>query len=709
MTRRVDLLEELRPGFAHGFATTYSFGVEFFEQYVLDRVDAFSNCGNLNILIDGKRYDELLNGSERSLPKKANTRYLLHPVRVPGAFHPKLMFFANATRGLLIVGSANLTRQGLTSNAELAFVHRYETGKNEKHRGLFLQAAAFLESLIRRWPGNDLGSNWDDMKTEATWLRRKLEEDPGLIRLLHNLDVPLWDQLTTDIDAAVEDFVAVSPFFDETPMLLDQVDASLAPASIEILTENDLTTMTPAWPGHALVTEGRARLSFATWFDEGHRQRLHAKAVALKCNGSWRFAAGSANFTRNGWLSTASNGNVELILCLDIQQRSFNPRKYLDPDGTARQEGLRPGQRESSVQQLRPDVVLDDAVLFEKHVRGRCHHTRDELDRRWILALLFADGATARVPASVGSDSFSAAIADTITQRCTEATIVWLEGARADKPSVVSNRTLLLNLQDFDTGQNRSRARRVRDAERSAAGFAAALEDMRSAGDKEAMLDFLSFCNIRMAHGPRIAATLTPRVPGPRTGELGEPRARLRRFTALHEAAMAFCDRHLARLSRHLKRPSLDALANFIHIASAIGEVLAAQTDELSGALEQLAEPLDPDEWSSIREHTTRYLRAFGDMAALLGAYVAELHGLYEREQVDLGLAPDQDALRAIFQRIRLVRDRIEKCRGATFRVRTTYGTLVVPPILPSDTLSASQWTRWSQKVETAVATVLPP
>ena len=47
-------------------------------------------------------------------------------------------------KGLLIVGSANFTKAGLTSNAELIGLYRYERGQCGQHLSLFRQAMEFL-------------------------------------------------------------------------------------------------------------------------------------------------------------------------------------------------------------------------------------------------------------------------------------------------------------------------------------------------------------------------------------------------------------------------------------------------------------------------------------------------------------------------------------------------------------------------------------
>ena len=134
--RKVNLHDLLREkSYDHAFLLTYAFSPGFFENYCLERLNSLKENGNVSVLLDGAIYDSLLTpGADTSygdFPAKANIRYLLHPIRLPGCFHPKVFLFANEKRGLLIVGSANLTRDGIASNAEMAGCYEFVAGEKE--------------------------------------------------------------------------------------------------------------------------------------------------------------------------------------------------------------------------------------------------------------------------------------------------------------------------------------------------------------------------------------------------------------------------------------------------------------------------------------------------------------------------------------------------------------------------------------------------
>src|SRR5439155_5653268 len=110
-------------------------------------------------------------------------------VRPKGSFHPKLFFLASKTRGLLVIGSPNLTRPGLTRNAELVRCFSFEVGKREQALPLFQSALAFVRGVASRWPSSELSNRLADLDVGIPWLHAPTKPLP--IKLLHNLNTPL--------------------------------------------------------------------------------------------------------------------------------------------------------------------------------------------------------------------------------------------------------------------------------------------------------------------------------------------------------------------------------------------------------------------------------------------------------------------------------------------------------------------------------------
>src|SRR4051794_19038971 len=99
---KLDLHARLKKhAFDHALIATYTFGTRFFEDYALENFKSLQQNGNISILLDHSEYHDILGAAtqdDESFPKQANLRYLLHPIRVPGCFHPKIFFFAGKQR-----------------------------------------------------------------------------------------------------------------------------------------------------------------------------------------------------------------------------------------------------------------------------------------------------------------------------------------------------------------------------------------------------------------------------------------------------------------------------------------------------------------------------------------------------------------------------------------------------------------------------------
>ncbi len=172
MSAQLDLHATLRKySYDHAFLCTFNFQPEFFENYCLEQFESLETNNGISVIMDGLELDRLLAGDASDWPLKANIRYFLHGVRPRGRFHPKLFLLASKTRGLLVVGSANLTRSGLTRNAELVQSFSFESEKMEAALSLFQAARSFLGEVAKLWPSTELSQRLPNIAQEASRLR----------------------------------------------------------------------------------------------------------------------------------------------------------------------------------------------------------------------------------------------------------------------------------------------------------------------------------------------------------------------------------------------------------------------------------------------------------------------------------------------------------------------------------------------------------
>jgi PLD-like domain len=242
-----------RHAFDHSVICTFTFEPQFFEGYCLERFRSLAENKNITIILDRWTYEKIIHAPASEWPRLANLRYLLHPIAVPGTFHPKLFLFANRDKGLLVIGSANFTKPGLTSNAELVGVYRYERGKHERYLVLFRQAMQFLLDVAKRWASSDLESNLRDVLHDAEWLAPVSGETSSPLRLIHNLDRPLWEQICEGLRTPVDEVHVLSRYFDAERSILTLIIEGVKTKRVVLWTENGITTMTAAWFDHPAV------------------------------------------------------------------------------------------------------------------------------------------------------------------------------------------------------------------------------------------------------------------------------------------------------------------------------------------------------------------------------------------------------------------------------------------------------------------------
>lgn len=189
----------------HAVICSFTFDTSFFEEYCLEKLSTLSNNKNITVFIDQNHYQEILDGGVSQRPNKANLHYLLYPISVTGVFHPKILLLASKNKGKLIIGSANLTRSGMTSNAELVGVYEYETEKNEQYKSLFQEAFNYILQLSRIYESKNVSSNINEIVRDVEWLtfQEEFENDHSNL-LIHNLEEPLWNQLIRGINTPVD-------------------------------------------------------------------------------------------------------------------------------------------------------------------------------------------------------------------------------------------------------------------------------------------------------------------------------------------------------------------------------------------------------------------------------------------------------------------------------------------------------------------------
>lgn len=133
----VSLFSELNSGgYDSCIMTTYNAYFPFYEEVLLRRLRNKGVSRNI-VLIDSKQCKAAM---QESFPLLAGRQYTLAPMSCDAAFHPKIILLLGKKKGLLAVGSHNLTFAGLGTNAEITNIIKFTLGKDESRLGVFWQA-----------------------------------------------------------------------------------------------------------------------------------------------------------------------------------------------------------------------------------------------------------------------------------------------------------------------------------------------------------------------------------------------------------------------------------------------------------------------------------------------------------------------------------------------------------------------------------------
>lgn len=707
---RLDLHTALqRQSFNHGVICTYSFNPSFFENYCLEKLDSLNNNGNISVIVDHETYEKAILAPESHRPKLANLRYLLFPISVAGVFHPKLFLFASKNRGRLFIGSANFTRPGITSNAETVGCYDFELGKNETLKGLFQEAFAFLLYLCKKWPNETLSSNLQEMLREAQWLNPE-ESSPLLsnVKFMHNLETPLWEQISSGLEAPVDTIYILSRYFDASPSILDKLYEELHPKKVKLYTQNGITTMTEDWLDHPLVKGNNVEIYLCEYEDEGYSQPLHAKLIAIEKSGKCYLAFGSSNFTSSGLLKTADMGNVEVMLFLgELNPQIVNIERLLDPANCAARLQDKEVLKSSPGEDLRSpdpkhDITVLEAILDDDRIRVTANIPDNYLGLELLANLTFQDEA--RKPLQLihsQGEKYSANVSEDITRRLgTSSSILQILAKKGSEIIASSNFILITNLLDIQSGQSVRRERYVKEARQSAVHFFQVLKGLIEGDDTEALRVFLNFCEIPVTDAPRpvFVRRARPTLDSQGMRTFGE--RNLVMFTDLHDLVLHFYGRHYKKLQHHIDYGNLNGIANFLHIFLAMGGVLCTQTDRLVQGLQSKTGPLSPNEWYTYRKNLDVYFGRFRKlMGCLTKDYLPKMTKDYDLDKIRERFVPDFPTLRDLFSSIVSVREIIEPLRSSKLKVMTTQGQSIIPQYFRNNIFSEKQWPTYEKEL----------
>lgn len=316
----IPILDEVRRGgYEFSFIATYNAYLPFYEDVVLRRLVNAGCRGNV-LMMDAAQCANAL-AAESTRPRYAGRTYTLVPVKAGGAFHPKIIFMIGRDRGVLFVGSHNLTLSGLSHNRELTSRFEFMSDADEEDAAEMRVAWNFLRAWARTQP-RELQATFGDAERFAKWLHHDPPTDADQAaesRFVSTMPegLSLWEAVHSHLPKDIRRITVVAPFFDTKTDFLRRIIEELSPEQLIVGVE----------PSAVEIGTHEARLLPNTKFVDVECLRegkgyLHAKALLFEAaNGEELLIMGSANASGTAWLATPARRNVEAVVLLRNTKR----------------------------------------------------------------------------------------------------------------------------------------------------------------------------------------------------------------------------------------------------------------------------------------------------------------------------------------------------------------------------------------------------
>lgn len=279
--------------------TTFNFDVSFFERSILNRLYE-NNVKKVSLFVDSYELNKALSEIDyTSIGKK----YVVNPIEMKEAFHPKLILLLGQASAKLVVASANITVSGYLRNGEIFNVFDYDD-KHLENLKVINSAIRFFEQL------NDSDRSFNQDKALFDEIKGLVyygkTSEHSELHLLHNLNESILTQVEKIVDNVTEIDIAV-PYYDNYAFALEVLHMSFPDAKINLYLQHKKCKFPLDHKNDSFITS-----IFA--FDKCNDSSAfyHGKVFRFTTPEATYFLYGSANCTKSALTKAAKeNGNIE--------------------------------------------------------------------------------------------------------------------------------------------------------------------------------------------------------------------------------------------------------------------------------------------------------------------------------------------------------------------------------------------------------------
>lgn len=685
----VDLIDALSHGpvFAHALIATYNFDAGFFESRVMERCRLINRCSTITVLTDREEYQRLcdLDGLE-----DINRTYLVQDVPARRRFHPKVILLASARAARLIVGSANVTQPGLTSNLELVTVIDFQIEKGD-HLADVQAGYRFFECLADRLPGTTFQQNVRKLREDCPWLGETTSQPSVFV---HNLDAGFLDQIEARLGGTtVDEYFTLSPYFDDDLHAVQLIAERFKPARITIvikdqdtnLCKDALTEFQQAYPASQL------QVMLLKPNEAESARRLHAKLHAFRHGKKALVMYGSANCTWPALIGNSHHGNVEAGILMDGVAFADVKSLFSSVGGLHQlAEGETFIAQINAAAPVAPpklvrliDVTRDDKrhlKITVEHLAGvhslrlRIEFLEEDQTKSFLLSIGPLDGEQ-RV-------ELSAEAIEVLDKFAVRACVV------NETNNQLSGWRIVENLEEGGRPLRFQRA--WEESARDANQFRRVMQDLCADNDNlQDLIEFLEVCNIRMDFPIRAREIRLREATAPVYYEQIDPES----CKTVREAFAYFARRHLTKLENAVKAADRAQAPGVARVALTLAYAVESIWEWELSQLGRNQPEVSLDRWHDFRGAAGELIETYRSLVALMRKYVIRIEGL--EKALKLSPAADEVSAQDLQQNAQRWVDRVdgELSRLLQYtRTRSSLGVSIALPMSNQDEIATESW-----------------
>lgn len=582
---------------------TFGLNLNFFENYLL-KLDGLSNCDSISIFTDSSTYESFTQDLGSYNPRWLNRKYMVSSIKTEGIFHPKIYLMASEKKAQIVIGSANLTREGIASNLEIISLFEV-TDKDKKYAGLLNDCVSFFKDIANISKGSIAQEKISELEDTVCKL---VDNREGDIKFIHNLNESLLSQVKDILkEESIKNIKVISPFYDNKLNVISQLNKDYPNANIEIYLQQNKSN----FPVKEFV---KNKQEADVYVFEGIERYMHGKALIFQSENKNYLLTGSANFTDSALMKYGGKGNVEVGLLGIIEDEvveqlltpiGINANKVENTESirsTLEKEELFNRDNKPGIYYIN-EVIEEDGVIYI--------NVDENIDFKPIKLILYKNNDTIEVEFNKEVNLKGLDI-----NNYKDIYAVQVRGVDSNNKSLDSNTVWVLRLEKKNDDSLKKKYRRIINNPEELKYI---LNEILASGNEEDLIRFLMEFDIPLdliLTPSHLKKFFSKESKGNITGDLLGGSYSLLDISNTIKVFDNFLDKLLNKLYKHHDNIHIEKLPNFMLIFSTIFSMIEFIDNRIYD--ENNGNVITAEKWSEIREYYNMMLKYIKKLWTLL-------------------------------------------------------------------------------------------